>query len=238
MKHMQNKHNKPLLVVENLLHSYREGGDSRPILNGIDLQVAEHECIALLGRSGSGKSTLLNMLAGIDTPQEGRIQVMGQDINALSERERTLLRRRHIGFVYQFFNLIPTLTVAENVGLPLELNGLKELEISRMVGLILSDVGLGDRWNAFPDQLSGGEQQRIAIARALIHNPTIVLADEPTGNLDAETGDQILGILIGLSRQLKRTLIIVTHSLEVAERADRILTLSDGVLSEGGELHW
>ncbi|WP_435686098.1 ABC transporter ATP-binding protein [Sedimenticola selenatireducens] len=235
---MQNKHNKPLLVVENLLHSYREGGDSRPILNGIDLQVAEHECIALLGRSGSGKSTLLNMLAGIDTPQEGRIQVMGQDINALSERERTLLRRRHIGFVYQFFNLIPTLTVAENVGLPLELNGLKELEISRMVGLILSDVGLGDRWNAFPDQLSGGEQQRIAIARALIHNPTIVLADEPTGNLDAETGDQILGILIGLSRQLKRTLIIVTHSLEVAERADRILTLSDGVLSEGGELHW
>ena len=238
MKHMQNKHNKPLLVVENLLHSYREGGDSRPILNGIDLQVAEHECIALLGRSGSGKSTLLNMLAGIDTPQEGRIQVMGQDINALTERDRTLLRRRHIGFVYQFFNLIPTLTVAENVGLPLELNGLKELEISRMVGLILSDVGLGDRWNAFPDQLSGGEQQRIAIARALIHNPTIVLADEPTGNLDAETGDQILGILIGLSRQLKRTLIIVTHSLEVAERADRILTLSDGVLSEGGELHW
>ncbi len=238
MKHMQNKHNKPLLVVENLLHSYREGGDSRPILNGIGLQVAEHECIALLGRSGSGKSTLLNMLAGIDTPQEGRIQVMGQDINALSERERTLLRRRHIGFVYQFFNLIPTLTVAENVGLPLELNGLKELEISRMVGLILSDVGLGDRWNAFPDQLSGGEQQRIAIARALIHNPTIVLADEPTGNLDAETGDQILGILIGLSRQLKRTLIIVTHSLEVAERADRILTLSDGVLSEGGEIHW
>ena len=238
MKHMQNKHNKPLLVVENLLHSYREGGDSRPILNGIDLQVAEHECSALLGRSGSGKSTLLNMLAGIDTPQEGRIQVMGQDINALSERDRTLLRRRHIGFVYQFFNLIPTLTVAENVGLPLELNGLKELEISRMVGLILSDVGLGDRWNAFPDQLSGGEQQRIAIARALIHNPTIVLADEPTGNLDAETGDQILGILIGLSRQLKRTLIIVTHSLEVAERADRILTLSDGILSERGELLW
>jgi len=238
MKHMQNKHNKPLLVVEQLMHSYREGGDSRPILNGIDLQVAEHECIALLGRSGSGKSTLLNMLAGIDTPQEGRIQVLGQDINALSERERTLLRRRHIGFVYQFFNLIPTLTVAENVGLPLELNGLKELEISRLVGFILSDVGLGDRWNAFPDQLSGGEQQRVAIARALIHNPTIVLADEPTGNLDAETGDQILGILIGLSRQLKRTLIIVTHSLEVAERADRILTLSDGILSERGELHW
>jgi len=238
MKHMQNKHNKPLLVVEQLMHSYREGGDSRPILNGIDLQVAEHECIALLGRRGSGKSTLLNMLAGIDTPQEGRIQVLGQDINALSERERTLLRRRHIGFVYQFFNLIPTLTVAENVGLPLELNGLKELEISRLVGFILSDVGLGDRWNAFPDQLSGGEQQRVAIARALIHNPTIVLADEPTGNLDAETGDQILGILIGLSRQLKRTLIIVTHSLEVAERADRILTLSDGILSERGELHW
>jgi putative ABC transport system ATP-binding protein len=238
MGHMQNKQNKPLLVVEQLFHSYREGGGGRPILNGIDLRVAEHECIALLGRSGSGKSTLLNMLAGIDTPQGGRIRIMGRDINALSERDRTLLRRRHIGFVYQFFNLIPTLTIAENVGLPLELNGIREAEISRLVGLILSDVGLGDRWNAFPDQLSGGEQQRVAIARALIHNPALVLADEPTGNLDAETGEQILDMLIGLSRQLKRTLVIVTHSLEVARRADRILTLSDGVLSEQGELHW
>ncbi|WP_275096648.1 ABC transporter ATP-binding protein [Sedimenticola hydrogenitrophicus] len=235
---MNQTHNKPLLVVEQLFHSYREGGGGRPILNGIDLQVAEHECLALLGRSGSGKSTLLNMLAGIDTPQAGRIRVMDRDINALSERDRTLLRRRHIGFVYQFFNLIQTLTVAENVGLPLELNGVREPEISRLVGFILSDVGLGDRWNAFPDQLSGGEQQRIAIARALIHNPALVLADEPTGNLDAETGEQILDILIGLSRQLKRTLVIVTHSLEVARRADRILTLSDGVLSEQGELHW
>ncbi|WP_428623069.1 ABC transporter ATP-binding protein [Sedimenticola sp.] len=235
---MQNNQNKPLLVVEQLFHSYQEGGDNRPILNGIDLQVSAHECIALLGRSGSGKSTLLNMLAGIDTPQSGRIRVLGKDINALSELDRTLLRRRHIGFVYQFFNLIPTLTIAENVGLPLELNGMKEPEISRLVGFILSDIGLGDRWNAFPDQLSGGEQQRVAIARALIHNPSIVLADEPTGNLDAETGDKILGILLGLSKQLKRTLIIVTHSLEVAKRADRILTLNDGVLSEQGEIHW
>jgi len=229
-------HKKPLLVIEQLSHSYREGGDSRPILNGIDLQVTEHECIALLGRSGSGKSTLLNMLAGIDTPQAGRITVLGEDINALSERDRTLLRRRHIGFVYQFFNLIPTLTIAENVGLPLELNGVSEQEISRLVGLILSDIGLGDRWNAFPDQLSGGEQQRVAIARALIHNPPIVLADEPTGNLDAETGDQILAILLGLTKQLKRTLIIVTHSQEVAERADRIFTLNNGLLIEQGEI--
>ena len=235
MKPMQNK---PLLVVEQLMHSYREGGDSRPILNGIDLQVAQYERIALLGRSGSGKSTLLNMLAGIDTPQGGRIQVMGQDIQRLSERERTLLRRRHIGFVYQFFNLIPTLNIAENVGLPLELNGYPEADITRLVGFILSDVGLGDRWAAFPDQLSGGEQQRVAIARALVHNPTIVLADEPTGNLDEETGKQILATLLGLSKQLKRTLIIVTHSLEVARRADRILTLNDGYLSEQGELHW
>ncbi len=229
-------HKNPLLVIEQLSHSYREGGDSRPILNGIDLQVTEHECIALLGRSGSGKSTLLNMLAGIDTPQAGRITVLGEDINALSERDRTLLRRRHIGFVYQFFNLIPTLTIAENVGLPLELNGVSEQEISRLVGLILSDIGLGDRWNAFPDQLSGGEQQRVAIARALIHNPPIVLADEPTGNLDAETGDQILAILLGLTKQLKRTLIIVTHSQEVAERADRIFTLNNGLLIEQGEI--
>ncbi|MCW8945238.1 MAG: ABC transporter ATP-binding protein [Sedimenticola sp.] len=230
--------NKPLLVVEALYHSYREGRDSRPILNGINLQVEEHECIALLGRSGSGKSTLLNMLAGIDTPQNGRITIMGQDIHDLSELNRTLLRRRHIGFVYQFFDLIPTLTIAENVGLPLELNGYPEREIKKLVGLILSDIGLGDRWNAFPDQLSGGEQQRIAIARALVHNPAIVLADEPTGNLDAETGEHILRILLGLSRQLKRTLIIVTHSLEVAEKADRIFTLNDGVLNPHGEPHW
>ncbi|MCW8906687.1 MAG: ABC transporter ATP-binding protein [Sedimenticola sp.] len=230
--------NKPLLVVEQLSHSYREGRETRPILNGIDLQIAEHECIALLGRSGSGKSTLLNMLAGIDTPQGGSIRVMGQEIHKLSERERTLLRRRHIGFVYQFFNLIPTLTIAENVGLPLELNGYPEAEISRLVGFILSDVGLGNRWAAFPDQLSGGEQQRVAIARALVHNPAIVLADEPTGNLDEETGKHILGMLLGLSKQLRRTLIIVTHSLEVAQRADRILTLNYGRLSEQGELHW
>ncbi|MCW8920698.1 MAG: ABC transporter ATP-binding protein, partial [Sedimenticola sp.] len=207
-------------------------------LNGINLQVAEHECIALLGRSGSGKSTLLNMLAGIDTPQSGRITIMDKNIHDLSEVQRTLLRRQHIGFVYQFFNLIPTLNIAENVGLPLELNGYKEAEIRKLVGLILSDIGLGDRWNAFPDQLSGGEQQRIAIARALVHNPSIILADEPTGNLDAETGAHILRILLGLSRQLKRTLIIVTHSLEVAEKADRIFTLNDGVLSVQGEPHW
>jgi len=230
--------NKPLLAVDQLTHSYREGRETRPILNGIDLQIAEHECIALLGKSGSGKSTLLNMLAGIDTPQGGRIRVMGREIHKLSERQRTLLRRRHIGFVYQFFNLIPTLNIAENVGLPLELNGYPEAEISRLVGLILSDVGLGNRWAAFPDQLSGGEQQRVAIARALVHNPAIVLADEPTGNLDEETGKQILGMLLGLSKQLRRTLVIVTHSLEVAQRADRILTLIDGRLSEQGELHW
>lgn len=230
--------NKPLLVVEDLFHSYQEGSDKRPILNGINLQVAEHECIALLGRSGSGKSTLLNMLAGIDTPQSGRITIRDKNIHDLSEVQRTLLRRQHIGFVYQFFNLIPTLNIAENVGLPLELNGYKEAEIRKLVGLILSDIGLGDRWNAFPDQLSGGEQQRIAIARALVHNPSIILADEPTGNLDAETGAHILRILLGLSRQLKRTLIIVTHSLEVAEKADRIFTLNDGVLSVQGEPHW
>ncbi len=126
--------NKPLLVVEDLFHSYQEGGDKRPILNGINLQVAEHECIALLGRSGSGKSTLLNMLAGIDTPQSGRITIMDKNIHDLSEVQRTLLRRQHIGFVYQFFNLIPTLNIAENVGLPLELNGYKEAEIQKAGG--------------------------------------------------------------------------------------------------------
>lgn len=228
-----------LVEAREVVRIYREGRVERPVLRRMDLRIGEGECVALLGRSGSGKSTLLNLLAGIDTPDEGEILIRGQCINQLSERERTLFRRRHIGFVYQLFNLISTLTVEENIGLPLELNGVGETEISEKVARFLGEIGLADRGGAFPDRLSGGEQQRVAVARALIHEPALILADEPTGNLDGETGRRVLDLLTDLSRHYGRTLIIVTHSLAVARAADRVVTLKDGVLTlAGGEFAW
>ncbi len=228
-----------LVEAREVVRVYGEGGGERPVLRNVDLQIEEGECIALLGRSGSGKSTLLNLLAGIDTPDEGEILIREQCINRLPDRERTLFRRRHIGFVYQLFNLISTLTVEENIGLPLELNGMGETQISEKVAQLLGEIGLADRSGAFPDRLSGGEQQRVAVARALIHEPALILADEPTGNLDAETGRMVLDLLTDLSRRYGRTLIIVTHSLAVARAADRVVTLKDGVLIlSQGDFAW
>jgi len=223
-----------LISTRQLRRVYREGARVHEVLSDVNLDIRAGECVALLGRSGSGKSTLLNLLGGIDRPDHGTIVFDGKPLHALPERDLTLFRRAHVGFVYQFFNLIPTLTVAENVRLPLELNGVKADAIGPRVMQELERVSLGDRHQAFPDQLSGGEQQRVAIARALIHRPRLVLADEPTGNLDAETGKQILDVLTDLSRQQGRALIIVTHSLAVAETANRILTLSDGRLTTAG----
>ncbi|MCP3866932.1 MAG: ABC transporter ATP-binding protein [Gammaproteobacteria bacterium] len=228
-----------LVDAKALVRTFGEKDTQRSVLKGIDFQVSEGECVALLGRSGSGKSTLLNLIAGIDTPDGGSISIKGRFIDKLSERDRTLFRRRHIGFVYQLFNLISTLTVAENIGLPLELNGIPEPGIRERVDRLLLDIELPDRGAAFPDQLSGGEQQRVAVARALIHEPALILADEPTGNLDAETGHHILNLLTGISRQYGKTLIIVTHSLAVARTADRVVTLKDGALSSTeGDFAW
>ena len=226
---------EPLLRAEGVCKCYREGDRRNEVLRRLDFELHRGECVALLGRSGSGKSTLLNLLAGIDQPDAGRILLDGRDIGALGEPQRTLLRRRHIGFIYQVFNLLPTLTVAENVALPLELNGRRTANVRRRVAEILEQVSLTDRNDAFPDQLSGGEQQRVAIARALVHEPDIVLADEPTGNLDARTGAQVLALLDTLFRGPERCLILVTHSLQVAALADRILTLEDGMLRGGPE---
>lgn len=222
------------LEVRQLVHSYREGGRIHPVLTGLNLQVQEGEFLALLGRSGSGKSTLLNLMAGIDLPDSGEILIRGKNLTQPSERERTLFRRQHIGFVYQFFNLIPTLTAAENIALPLELNALPEERIEARVAELLGQVGLADRGAAFPDQLSGGEQQRIAIARALAHRPVLILADEPTGNLDAATGGSVLQLLTGLARGTAQTLIMVTHNLEVANSADRVIRLERGVIAPEG----
>jgi putative ABC transport system ATP-binding protein len=224
----------PLFAVElaGVVKSYREGESERVVLREVDLRVAAGEIVVLLGRSGSGKSTLLNLISGIDRPTSGTVRVDGVDVAALSETARTRLRRRHIGFIFQFFNLIPTLTVEENLRLPLELNGVDGAAGHTRALNLLAEVGLADRAASFPDRLSGGEQQRVAIARALVHDPGLVLADEPTGNLDAESARQVLTLLAGLARRAGKTVIAASHSEEVAALADRVLTLTDGRLLE------
>jgi putative ABC transport system ATP-binding protein len=217
-------------VVE-LAKAYQEGDRRRVVLEGLSIQFARGEFAALLGRSGSGKSTLLNLISGIDRPDTGQVWVGGQELTALSERERTLFRRRHIGFVFQFFNLIPTLTVVENVTLPLELEGRPVRAAREAAEPLLAEIGLADRAGAFPDRLSGGEQQRVAIARALVHDPLLVLADEPTGNLDEESGRTLLALLDRLTRQAGKNLIMVTHSPEAAGLADRVYELHGGRLA-------
>lgn len=229
----------PVVSVRGLAKSYHDGTTWHRVLGGIDLDAAAGECLALLGRSGSGKSTLLNLLAGIDRPDRGEVTILGETVSALGEPDLTLFRRRHIGFVYQFFNLIPTLTVAENLALPLELNGVEGPERDERVAGLLGRIGLAARARGFPDQLSGGEQQRVAIARALVHEPALVLADEPTGNLDAHTGERVMGLLTGLAEETGRTLILVTHSKAVSGVADRVLAIEDGRLAaDAGRLSW
>ncbi len=229
---MNNHPAPPFIQLRNLSHSYRQGDSRRPVLRGLNGAIQRGESVALLGRSGCGKSTLLNLIGGIDQPDEGRIVIDGVAITELDERARTLFRRRHIGFVYQFFNLVPTLTVEENLLLPLELNGWSRSRGKERARELLRAVNLPEKAASFPDQLSGGEQQRVAVARALVHRPDLVLADEPTGSLDAESGEQVLELLDRLVSAERRTLLMVTHSREVAARADRILTLRDGRLSE------
>lgn len=220
-----------MIRISGLCKAYLEGGQERRVLHDFRATVAAGERLALVGRSGCGKSTLLNLISGMDRPDAGSIHVDGIDVASLDEREATLFRRRHIGFVFQFFNLVPTLTVLENLLLPLELNGFDRHRGHQNARELLDAVGLPDRENSFPDRLSGGEQQRVAIARALIHRPRLLLADEPTGTLDATTGDQVLALLDAVSRERELTTILVTHSTEVAARMDRVLDLShpDGV---------
>jgi len=222
-----------LVRIDNLSKSFREGEAVRHVFQDLNVTIAPCEFVVLLGRSGSGKSTLLNLLSGIDQPDGGSVMIGGQNLTTLSERHRTLFRRRHIGFIFQFYNLIPTLTVVENLLLPLELIGTRDSVARQQAQALLDEVGLADRADSYPDRLSGGEQQRVAVARALIHRPQLLLADEPTGNLDAETGRQVLNLFNRLARQNNMTTLMVTHSLEVAGLADRILTIRDGQLLEG-----
>lgn len=224
--------NPIILSLRGLSRNFQEGAGTRSVLRGLDLDVARGETVSILGRSGGGKSTLLNLISGIDFSDAGDITVDGASLTAMNERARTLFRRRHIGFIYQFFNLIPTLTVAENVFLPLELNDRDTPPAREAARGLLAEVGLGDRLDAFPDRLSAGEQQRVAIARALVHDPLLVLADEPTGNLDADTGRQVLALLDRLVHHVGKTMIVVTHSKEVAQLGDRVLALENGRLAE------
>src|SRR5207244_4091739 len=189
-----------MLSVRQLSRSFSEGGRVHRVLERADLEVRRGETVAVTGRSGSGKSTLLNLISGIDHADGGTVQIDGRDITALGEPARTLFRRAHVGFVYQFFNLIPTLDVEENVRLVLELNGVRGAVARQRSVAMLTEVGLGDRLHSAVDQLSGGEQQRVAIARALVHEPELLLADEPTGNLDEETAARVFPVLLSLTR--------------------------------------
>ena len=223
---------RKFIELQNISKSYLEAGQRHWVLRDVEQSFAEGEIVVLLGRSGSGKSTLLNLLAGIDLPDEGEIRVGGRAINRLSELERTLYRRR-VGFVFQFFNLVPTLTVEENLLLPLELaHGKATRDDRRRAVELLARVGLENRRGTFPDRLSGGEQQRIAVVRALIHQPELLLADEPTGNLDREIGHDVLRLLERLCRDAGRTLIMATHSREAAHIADRVFQIENQRLVE------
>lgn len=210
---------------------FREGEREHVVLDSLDLDIRQGEIVALRGRSGSGKSTLLNLIAGIDAPDAGCVTVAGVVLTQLSEHERTLFRREHIGFVYQAFNLVPTLKVADNVRLVLELNKVPESIATSRIRELLGAVGLADRAGSYPDVLSGGEQQRVAIARALAHEPAVLLADEPTGNLDDTTAAEVLDLLDRLVRASGHTMLIATHSQNAASRCDRVIELHNGQLA-------
>ena len=223
-----------MLELCNVSKSYIDAEKVRQVLCEVNASVEKGSFLAIRGRSGSGKTTLLNLIAGIDTPDNGEVIIDGISIHHLNPKERAAYRRDNIGFIFQFFHLLPTLKVIENVSLPAELAKVHQELAEEHALALLEKVGLADRANDFPDRLSGGEQQRVAIARALIQNPKIILADEPTGNLDAAMGDQVLDLLLDMVRSPDRILILVTHSHEIADRADRVLIIKDCQLVPDG----
>jgi len=221
---------EPLIRIERVEKIYRRDQIEVPVLLGIDLDIPEGEYVALMGPSGSGKTTLLNLIAGIDSPTRGRIVVEGRDIASLGQSELSRWRSNTIGFIFQLYNLLPVLTAYENVELPLLLTHLKKAERHKHVETALSIVGLADRMDHYPRQLSGGQEQRVAIARALVSDPKILVADEPTGDLDAKSGDEILELLRRLNEEFGKTIVMVTHDPKAAARAHRMIHLDKGVL--------
>jgi putative ABC transport system ATP-binding protein len=219
-----------VIRLEHVSKTLDEAGRPRPVLLDVTASFADGEVVAIRGRSGSGKTTLLNLIAGIEAPTSGEIYVDDLLLTGLGPRQRTLFRRDNIGIVFQFFNLIPTLSVFENVLLPAELAGADGKAAGRRADMLLDRVGLADRQPEFPDRLSGGEQQRVAIARAMVRDPRFILADEPTGSLDRASGEAVLSLLRTLTHDEGKTLILVTHSHRVAGAADRVLSIEDGRL--------
>jgi putative ABC transport system ATP-binding protein len=220
----------PLVEMAHLYKSYWRGGQELPVLQDISLKIAAGEFLALMGPSGSGKTTLLNLIAGLDRPDKGRLAVQGLDLTGFTEAQLTAWRARAVGFVFQFYHLIPVLTALENVELPLLLTGLSRRERRQHVELVLELVGLADRQHHYPAQLSGGQQQRVAIARALVTDPALIAADEPTGDLDRQSAGDIMDLLSQLNRKFQKTIIIVTHDPEAASHASRIRRLIKGQL--------
>jgi putative ABC transport system ATP-binding protein len=219
-----------LLEAKGLARTYETGGAPVPALNGVDLTIERGEFVAVMGPSGCGKSTLLNLLAGLDRPTAGEVWLDGQRVDQLSETALARLRRRRLGFVFQFFNLLPTLTASENVELPLLLSGRRRRQARRTARRLLDDLGIGDKADAAPSQLSGGQQQRVALARALANQPDVVMGDEPTGSLDSSSAAEVLGLLRA-AHAGGQTLLLATHDARVAAAADRVVTMRDGRLT-------
>ena len=220
----------PLIEIRNVSKSYRRDSLEIPVLRNISLEIASGDFVALMGPSGSGKTTLLNLIAGIDRPTEGSVTVAGTDLTELNESELAAWRAQHVGFIFQFYNLIPVLTAVENVELPLLLSGLPKPERRAHAEAALAIVGLADRMDHYPRQLSGGQEQRVAIARAIVTDPTILVADEPTGDLDKNSADEVLGLMDRLNREIAKTILMVTHDPHAAERARSIRRLDKGEL--------
>lgn len=215
-----------MIRVDDISMQLRAGGHMVTILSGLSFDIPEKQVVAIVGPSGSGKSTLLGLLAGLDQPTTGRIHLHGQEITALTEHQLANFRRQHVGYIFQSFHLIPTLTALENVALPLELSG--EVSAMERAHTLLDAVGLKERAGHYPVQLSGGEQQRVAVARAFVCQPPVLLADEPTGNLDSANGEVVINLLLKLNRDQGSTLVLVTHDVTLAQRADRVISLQDG----------
>ena len=218
-----------ILRTENLVKTYGSGENAFNAVDGISMSVEQGEFVAIVGQSGSGKSTLMHMLGGVDRPTSGSIFIDGNEINKMNSDKMAIFHRRQIGIVYQFYNLIPILTAEENITLPMELDG-KAIDRER-VDEIMNALGIADKKKNLPNQLSGGQQQRVSIARAIINNPAILLADEPTGNLDSKATDDIVSLLKKTNKALGQTIIMITHNLEIAKEADRIIRISDGKLA-------